>query len=287
MRALLQNSIRLSLIGTMALSLCRCGSGGDPAPTPKPDSSVDSPQGSTSGSPSGSTAGETSGSGSASGSSPASDSASGAQSDGNTGTQPDPNKWTLGMTAADWDVISNGEGSVTFDADGILMKPMAATVPGETHGAWLLAKSTESQLLQNFKATITYTNVSQLRTGSAPNAWEVFWVFFNYTLDGVGKKKTNYVLVKPSGIEIGKAFDEVGQEFLFTDSSPIVAIGNTYTLTITKNGPHVTILLDGVLAADFESAAAPKQLYDTPGAIGLYSEDAQVRVSSVVIEVLP
>lgn len=250
-------------------------------PTPKPDSSA----GSTSGPTSGDNSDATSGSGSDSGSS--SDSASGSQSDGNTDTQPDPNKWTLGMTAADWQVVYDGEGAVAFDADGILMTPKAATSADETHAALLLSQKTLTQPLQNFKATITFTNISQLRTGSAPNGWEVFWVFFNYTLDGNGKKKTNYVVLKPSGTEIGKAFDEVGQEFLLTNATPTIQIGTAYTMTITKNGTHVTVLLDGVLAAEFESGASPEDLYDVPGSIGLYCEDAQVRVSSVVIEVLP
>lgn len=211
------------------------------------------------------------------------------ESNGDTGSQEDTNTTfgPRGLTAAEWPVVYDGEGTVVFDTDGILMAPKVATAASETHAALLLSQLTLTQPVQNFKATITYTNVSQLRTGSAPNAWEVFWVFFNYTLDGVGKKKTNYVLVKPSGIEIGKAFDEVGQEFLLTHATPTIQIGTPYTLTITKNGPRVTILLDGVLAAEYESAAVPKDLYDVPGAIGLYSEDAQVRVSSVVIEALP
>lgn len=191
------------------------------------------------------------------------------------------------MTAADWQVVYDGEGTVVFDTDGILMTPKAATAAGETHATLLLSKKSLTQPVQNFKATITLTNISQLRTGSAPNAWEVFWVFFNYTLDGNGKKKTNYALLKPSGAEIGKAFDEVGQEFLLTGVTPTIQIGTAYTMTITKDGTRVTILLDGVLAAEFESAAPPKDLYDVPGSIGLYCEDAQVRVSSVVIEVLP
>lgn len=191
------------------------------------------------------------------------------------------------MASSDWQVVYDGEGSVVFDVDGILMTPKLATASSETHAALLLSQKTLTQPLQNFKATITFSNIAQLRTGSTPNAWEVFWVFFNYTHDGNGKKKTNYALVKPNGIEIGKAFDEVGQEFLLTNATPTLPIGTTTTLTITKSGTHVTILLDGVLAADYESLAPPKDIYDVPGAIGLYCEDAQVRVSEVVVEVLP
>ncbi len=196
--------------------------------------------------------------------------------------------YAIGLTASDWDVISNGEGTVTFDASGILMTPKAATVWDETHGAWLLAKTTESQLLQNFKATIKYTNVAQLRTGTAPNPWEVFWLFFNYTIGSDTKKQTNYVMIKTNGTEMGRAYSETKQEFLVTNDTPSILIETEHTITVTKNGPNVNVLLDGALAADFTSAAAPstKYIYDVPGSIGLYTEDAQVRVSSVKIEPL-
>lgn len=278
MRSLHHCIIRLSLIGVLVVPLYQCGGEGPVAPAPSVSSS---------GTGVVTTTGTPSDTRSDSDVETRSDPAT--ESNGDTGSPEDTNTTVgpRGLTAAEWPVVYDGEGAVVFDTDGILMTPKAATAAGETHAALLLSQVTLTQPLQNFKATITYTNVSQLRTGSAPNAWEVFWVFFNYALDGVGKKKTNYVLVKPSGIEIGKAFDEVGQEFLLTNATPTIQIGTPYTLTITKNGPHVTILLDGVLAADFESAVAPKDLYDVPGAIGLYSEDAQVRVSSVVIEALP
>lgn len=283
MYKLLHHIVRVSLMGILALSLCHCSS------APKSDSTVGAGAGAGSGTGpgSGSSSGSDSGAASDNSSGSGSGAGSGSQPAGDTGTNTDPN--AVSLTAADWDIISNGEGTVTFDADGILMTPKAATASDVTHAIWLLAKSTESKLLQNFKATIKYTNIAQLRTGSEPNGWEVFWLFFNYTVDGVGKKVTNYATIKPSGTEVGRAFDEKGQEFLVTNGTPTLQIGTTHTITVTKNGTNVKVLHDGVVAADFTSEVAPsaKYIYDVPGSIGLYCEDAQVRVSSVVIEALP
>lgn len=192
------------------------------------------------------------------------------------------------MTAADWQIVFDGEGSVVFDANGILLTPKAA-IPGETHATLLLSKKTLSHPLKNFKMKVTLRNIAQLRVGT-PNPWEVFWIFFNYTLDTVGKKKTNYALIKPNGIEIGKAFNEVDQEFLLTENTPSVQIGTTYTMTLTKSSSHITVLLNDVLAGDYESVSIPPgplDFYDVPGAIGLYCEDAQVRILSAVLTELP
>lgn len=270
MRRNAQNIVKWTLMGALGLSVCHCDSGGSPAPTVSEASSGAVVNGS---SENGSTA----------------DAGTTTDTESNPDASPvteESDVWPLGLTASDWQVVYDGDGTVTFDADGILMTPKAATSSSETHAALLLSQKTLTQPLQNFKATITYTNIAQLRTGT-PNAWEVFWFFFNYTLAANGKKETNYVVLKPSGVEIGKAFDEVGQEFLLANSLPAIQIGETHTVTVTKDGPRVTILLDGVLAAEYESAASPKDLYDVPGSIGLYIEDAQVRVSAVTIERLP
>lgn len=269
----LQNIAKWALVGVLSLSICHCSGGGSPAPSS--DSTLDAASTATTSTPADPDAGDTTGEGNTT---PTPD---------ETTAQTDPN--AIGLTAADWDVVSNGEGTVTFDADGILMTPKAATASSETHGAWLLTKLTETTPLQNFKATITFTNVAQLRTGSAANPWEVFWLFFNYTLGSDGKKQTNYVVIKTNGTEMGRAYSETSQEFLVTNSSPSLAIGTEHTIVVTKNATHVTVTLDDAAAADFTSEAAPssKYIYDEAGSIGLYTEDAQVRVSSVTIEPLP
>ncbi len=199
--------------------------------------------------------------------------------------------WHIGTTSADWQVVSVGGGQVTFDPrKGILMRPQAsAALPSEeTHATLLLAKKTLKHPLRNFEATVTFTVVAQLREGKA-NDWETFWLMFNYTLDSKGKKQANYVIIKPNtGVEIGRAFDEVGQEFLLTKDQPTIPVGTTHTIKVTKIGPQIAVQLDGKSVANYQSATAPKNIYDVAGAIVLYSEDAWVTVDSpIYIKPLP
>lgn len=288
MRAVLKHTAKWAIVGGITLSLCHCGGGSGSNTGTSSDANTSSSRTASNSNTSGSTASTTTGTTTSSSSTTSDNTSSntGDSTSDTTHTQTDPA--VIGLTALDWDVVSDGEGSVTFDADGILMTPKVATTSGETHGAWLLAKTTEATPLQNFKATITYTTVSQLRTGTAPNPWEVFWLFFNYTTDSNGKKQTNYVMIKTNGTEMDRAYDEADQEFLVTNSAPTLQIGSAHTMTVTKSGTHVTVLLDDQPAADFTSEASPsaKYIYDIPGAIGLYTEDAQVRVSSVKVESL-
>lgn len=194
--------------------------------------------------------------------------------------------WTPGIARKDWQVVSDGYGTVTFDpVRGIVMTPKAASPsdPDGTHASLLLSTQTLRKPLKDFEATVTFTNEAQLREGAPPNAWEVFWLLFNYTLDDAGKKKTNYVTVKPTGLEVGTAFDEVGQEFLLTNPSPAIQVGQTHTMKVSKTGQRVKIVLDGKPVADFESTG---DLYDVPGALGLYCEDARVRVHRFTVKPL-
>lgn len=199
--------------------------------------------------------------------------------------------WRIGTTSADWQVVSVGEGQVTFDPrKGILMQPKAsAALPSEeTHATLLLAKETLKHPLRNFEVTVTFTVVAQLREGKA-NDWETFWLMFNYTLDSKGKKQTNYVTIKPNtGVEIGRAFDEVGQEFLLTKDQPTCPVGTTHTIKVTKIGTQIAVQLDGKPAANYQSGDYPKNIYDVAGAFGVYSEDAGVIVKKpLVIKPLP
>lgn len=192
------------------------------------------------------------------------------------------NSSRLNLSQEDWQTASDGEGTVVFDREGILLTPKTSMVPEESHASLLLSEKSLRQPLRNFRLDVTLTNVAQLRAGT-PNPWEVFWIFFNYTLDVQGKKKANYAMIKPNGVEIGKAFDEVGQDILFTQNSPTLSIGVPYTLTILKKDSRVTVLLNDSLAADYENP----RFYDVPGAIGLYSEDAQARIHKVILNRLP
>lgn len=205
-----------------------------------------------------------------SGTSTTTTSASGAS---NTGTS------AISLSSGDWTTIYNGYGSVSYDpANGIVLSPKAPTSPSETHSALTLANNLTPR---NFKLSITATVEQQLRQNSPPNPWETFWIFFNYNQTS-GGKKTNYFLLKPNGVELGTAYDTVGQTFLQTGPTNVKAIGVSNTYDIEKVGNHVTVHINGQKVSDYIGS-----VHDVAGSIGLYSEDARVRVTKVQVTPLP
>jgi len=199
-----------------------------------------------------------------------------------------PGASQLTATEADWKVLWNGHGRVSFDAaQGVVMRTAKATAPKETYSILLLAKETLKRPLRNFRVTLTVTNEAQLRKGKA-NEWEVFWLFFNYNPAGRDLKKTNFLLVQThTGMQLGKAFKKVGETYLAKLKDPSVRVGQTYKLTVTKTGQHVEVLMDGKSVLEFDGGMLSRRLYDVPGSIGLYCEDSQVRVRDVSIQPLP
>lgn len=176
---------------------------------------------------------------------------------------------------------------VDFERDGsIVLSPKPPLSPKETHAALAIHTETMRRPVRDFQARVRFTNEAQLRRGRAgkPNEWEVFWLLFNYAGDGKGGKKANFLLVKPVGLEIGRAFGQTGQKFLYVSSAPLVEIGQEHLLRVSKAGQRLSVELDGKPAALFIGGAdAASQLYDHPGAVGLYCEDARVRIREVVI----
>ncbi|EKD42505.1 MAG: hypothetical protein ACD_73C00132G0003, partial [uncultured bacterium] len=178
----------------------------------------------------------------------------------------------------------DGYGTVSFDAvNGIILQPKAATTPGETHAALALSKLTLQSPMTNFKVTVRVTTEQQLRTPT-PNPWECFWIFFNYTIGPNGKKITNYFTLKTNGIELGTAYDEVGQTFLVTNSTPTLKIGVANEIILTKLDQQLQITIDGKVALTYDGTTMPTPLINTAGSIGLYTEDAKVRINAMSIE---
>jgi hypothetical protein len=194
----------------------------------------------------------------------------------------EPSPVDRGVGEGNWRVEYDGFGSVRFDEDGLEFAPAAARSPEETHAVLLLSKAVALAPLRDFRAQLRVATLAQLRT-PVPNDWEVFWLFFNYTVDARGKKRTAYVAVKPSGIELGLAFDEVGQTFLATTASGARPVGVAYDLEVLKQGQRLRVWVDAELALDYRGGG----LYDEPGNVGLYSEDARVRVESARFEPAP
>jgi hypothetical protein len=190
----------------------------------------------------------------------------------------------LGLGPADWQVEWNGYGQVQLDpAAGILLSPLASTHAGETHSALVVARSTQLDPLRDFRIQLVVATQRQLRTSGPPNPWEVFWLFFNrHTPDGQNSPSSNYVIFKPNGVELGRAFGWVGQAFLATNTAFHTSVGQPVRIELTKLGNRIDASVNGVTALSYVGAG----LYDTAGSIGLYSEDARVRIYSVNIEKL-
>lgn len=183
------------------------------------------------------------------------------------------------LTAAYWTTVYDGYGSVTYDAaKGIVMAPQTSTTYDETHAALVLGKNATAK---NFRLSVTGITEQQLRQNSSPNAWETLWIFFNYNPKGDGKD-TNYFALKPNGVELGTAYQDLGQTFLYTGPTNATAVGVSNKFDIEKIGNHVTVSINGHVVTDFTGA-----LVDVPGSIGLYSEDARVRITNVQFTPLP
>lgn len=207
------------------------------------------------------------------------------ESNNNAAVPTSPVSISLPPELKSWDVIYNGFGNVSFDAEGILMEPLAASAASETHASLLLSTLTENCPIQDFILDVHANTEQQLRQTDSPNAWEVFWIFFNYRNTPSGKE-TNYFILKPNGIELGKAFEEIGQTFIYTHTSPTLNIGENYHYKIEKRGNELWIYINDEMVLNYKGNQTNDSIYLHPGSIGLYTEDARVRVSSVTLQIL-
>jgi hypothetical protein len=191
------------------------------------------------------------------------------------------------LTSANWTTQYDGYGFVTYDTatSSVVFAPKAATQPDETHAILLTSNKYMASPIKDFRVTITLKNEAQLRTPT-PNAWECFWLFFNFNQTATTNAHTNYLVFKPNGVELGHAYGDIGQDYLYTKSSPQTPIGQTYTMVVEKRGGKLTAYLNGALVLSYDSASAALPLYDDPGTIALYTEDARVRVYSVDVQPL-
>ncbi len=208
------------------------------------------------------------------------------------------NKIQIPLTPLNWQISYDGGGAVSFNPDGtgdIILKPQIPKTAAETYAALVLLKSTNLKPLKDYVVQIEVTTVRQLRVVS-PNEWEVFWFMGNYrSTNGPDAKQTNYFMLKPNaGAELGRAFEQVGQSFLKTDSGPRLPLNVRQTFTYIKKGQHFQVYQqvsgqvhrDRKLVLDYMGKGPEDSLYDHPGSFGLYAEDALVRVHSFVYEAL-
>lgn len=152
-------------------------------------------------------------------------------------------------------------------------QPQASTSAGETHASLALGWNVNG----NFTYTVSVQTVQQLRTGSAPNPWEVAWVLWNYTDD----HHFYYFIPKPNGWELGKEDPAYpgAQRFLADASSPAFPVGQQYQVQITQSSNTITVWVNGVKIVSYTDTQSPY----SSGRIGLYNEDSHVLFQNVKV----
>jgi hypothetical protein len=183
--------------------------------------------------------------------------------------------WADGHTYGAWRADFNGYGRTqvrVLDRRVLSERPKASTRRSETHASLVTTRIVP----RDVQVTLSLRTVRQLRTGSAPNPWEVGWVLWHYT----DNHHFYYVALKPTGWEIGKEDPAYPgyQRFLATGSKRF-AVGVWHTVTIRQVGNVIQVWADGVGLTTFRDLQRP-YLY---GRVGLYNEDSEVNFSNVVV----
>ncbi len=201
---------------------------------------------------------------------------------------------SLYMTAAlsaainenDWEMVYNGYGNISFSDGSVTLFPKASLSAGETHSALIITK----QNYTSYNVSITANTMKQLRQNSAPNPWEVFWIFFNYEPIGSVAKNTNYFILKTNGVELGTASASVAQQFLFTNTNPQLSVNQFYKYDLVFHSGvsdgTVDIYINDTFIVTYKNDANNKKLYTDSGRIGLYCEDSQVQIVDFTISSL-
>lgn len=189
-----------------------------------------------------------------------------------------PGGWNPGTTYGGWTPVFNGFGSIGIVNDPqvgnvLSLAPKASTDPGETHSA--LVASSASQGDVDFSVGVR--TVRQLRTGSAPNPWEVGWVLWHYT----DNTHFYYFILKTNGWELGKEDPAYpgAQRFLATGTGPTLAVGTQHTVQVRQVGATMTVDLDGTPVTSFTDSERPYM----SGSVALYCEDSEVNYSAPVV----
>lgn len=175
----------------------------------------------------------------------------------------------------EWDIAYAGRGTITFGPPGLVtLDSGAPAAPNLTHGALVLSR--REFPAGGYEVEVDYLLSAQLRP-TAPNPWETFWLFFSYQ-PGVTGKTTNYAVVKPNGLEAGKAWGWIDQSFALTLEEPRLGPG-------TRARLRVKVLPWGGARIFFQDRyvgeVPVEKLFHQAGRLGLYVEDARVQVTSV------
>lgn len=197
--------------------------------------------------------------------------------------------WAEGSTHGPWVDRFNGLGGAGAQningayGESLWLKPKQSTSAGETHSA--LVTSSASFGTMTYTASVQLAQ--QLRTGSAPNAWEAPWVVWDSANVG-GYNRFYYLALKPTGWEFGKADADsrnaLHQTFFKTGSSPTGAVNTWHTVKVQQTSTGATtITVDGTtLVSNFVDPGSYIARY-TGGNVGLYTEDAYIMADNITV----
>jgi hypothetical protein len=180
-------------------------------------------------------------------------------------------QWKDGSEHGSWRSVFNGHG-VNGERNGVIsMRPMPAKVPEETHAGLVVSRTSYADL----DLSAQMRTVTQLRQPT-PNQWEVPWLVWAYTDDF----HFYYLTLKPNGWELGKRDPAYpgGQRFLAT-GKPGFPVGKWYDVRVSQRGATITAYAGSLKLTEHTDGERPY----TQGAIGLYTEDAEVEFKGVRI----
>ena len=187
-----------------------------------------------------------------------------------------------GTAFRSWKVVFAGGGCTKVVADNsgkswLSQTPATATSPGVTHSALTVGPSFRAP----YDYAVSLKTISQPRTGSAANPWEVGWAVWGYT----DNTHFYYFAPKANGWELGKEDPSYpgNQRFLATGSTPTFAVGQTLNIDITQDATNaIVVKVNGTVITSFTDTERP---YST-GKIGLYNEDSSAKFTNVVVSSL-
>lgn len=159
-------------------------------------------------------------------------------------------------------------GTPVFTPGSVALSSAVPTKPSETHSALITSKQT----WLNQTISFTTTTLAQLRTGSAPNPWEVGWVMFRFR----DPSNYYYFIVKPNGFELGKKQGSDAQIFLATGNLPTQVIGAPQRVVVQTQGANIQISVNGAPVVNYTD----RNPLLSPGSVGLYEEDSHVLFNS-------
>jgi hypothetical protein len=159
----------------------------------------------------------------------------------------------------------------------LTLSPRASARPTETHAALALSSGVYSTDL-HFAGRVA--TLKQLRTGSAPNAWECAWIVWNYS----DNDHFYYLALKPNGWELGKreSGSPGGQRFLASGEYSF-AIGVWVAFRVVQRDNEITVGVNDTTLATVVDAARP--IYKS-GRVGIYTEDATAAIDDVTSPLL-